>query len=64
MRRRSRIATTRGGCQRCSDKWRGSNAHMLAARHHQATGHTTWSHTEGRDKRWHGGTDDKQERLI
>ncbi len=60
---RKRTSITKGGCSRCRETWDGENAHMLAARHHQLTGHPTWSQTSGRPRhRYTAST--QQERLI
>lgn len=37
---------TSAGCYTChgeEPKWTGANAQGIAARHHDATGHTTWA---------------------
>ena len=31
------------GCFDCEKSWEGANAQGVAARHHDATGHTTWA---------------------
>lgn len=43
---RARVADVRGGCFDCKGGdviWSGKNAMMVAARHHDATGHRTWA---------------------
>lgn len=47
MKRTKTTSVTKGACERCRATWRGRNAHMLAGKHHQDTGHPTWSQTSG-----------------
>lgn len=55
MPRRRRTSITKGGCNRCRATWEGENAHMLAAKHHEDTGHPTWSLTTGGTTHTYGG---------
>lgn len=63
VRCRKRTSITRGGCDRCTANWRGENAHMLAARHHELTGHPTWSQTSGGNRHRYEIAN-QQERLL
>lgn len=62
-RTRKRTSITKGGCERCSTKWRGINAHMLAGKHHRDTGHPTWSQTSGGERHLYATATD-QPRML
>lgn len=61
--KRKRTSVTKGACERCPKKWRGPNAHMLAAKHYRQTRHATWSQTSG-GERCRYATTTQEERLL
>jgi hypothetical protein len=38
----SGVSAIHAGCMDCDKQWNTRNALAIAARHHDATGHTTW----------------------